>query len=130
LGLGIGIRTYHRQANAQVFWEYTGRCEKIMESFPPESLSTRLSLAGEPPTQSQRLSLAVIRYFDLCSEEFYLCKKGYLSKNVWRIWETELSRMLKSPLLMREWKQLQQEFQSYQEFRNFVEMIQSQDGKQ
>ena len=124
-GLVVAIRTYKRQTNAQIFLEYTGRYEKIMESFPANSLQSRLMLEGNPPNESQELSLAVLKYLNLCSEEYYLYRKGYLAKDVWTIWESELVRTLRSPLVLREWKRLEHEFESYPEFKGFVESTQS-----
>jgi hypothetical protein len=56
----------------------------------------------------------------MSSEEFYLWKKKYVADEVWKIWEDELIRILQSPLLRREWQELESEFQSYPEFLEFV----------
>jgi hypothetical protein len=123
-GLVFGIRTYKRQSNAQIFIEYTGRYEKIMESFPPQAISARLDSEGSPPEESQELTLAALKYLNLCSEEFYLCKRKYLSKDVWLIWEVELKKTLSSPLYCREWPKLKVEFEAFPEFLAYIENIQ------
>ena len=92
-----------------------------MESFPPEARPARLSLEGKMPDHSEGLSISILRYLNLCSEEYYLCKRGYLSKELWEIWEDELKRTLNSPLFVREWKDLRNEFLSYPEFLEFVD---------
>ncbi len=66
----------------------------------------------------------MLRYLNLCSEEFYLYKKKYLSSHIWRIWEAELKRTLSSPLVLREWAGLREEFRSYPEFLEYVERAQ------
>jgi len=78
-GLYKGIQNYKRQANAQIFLAYTERYEKIMETFPSEALFARLSLDGKPPEPNEKLTIAVLRYLNLCSEEFYLCNRKYLA---------------------------------------------------
>jgi hypothetical protein len=95
-----------------------------MDSFPPGCRGTRLDSEGEPPESCEELTLAVLRYLNLCSEEFYLCRQGYLAKDVWDIWEAELKRTLASPLLRREWKQIKYEFSAYPEFSSFVDLAQ------
>jgi hypothetical protein len=95
-----------------------------MNRFPQEALRARLNLSVEPPEKSDELSLAVLRYLNLCSEEFYLCKQKYLSNHVWGIWEAELKRTLSSPLFVREWEGLREEFRSYPEFLAYVEQAQ------
>lgn len=121
VALGSGLRTYRRQANAQVFLEYTGRYQRTMESFPSSARRARFDLEAPPPPPSEDLTLAVLRYLNLCSEEFYLCTRGYLSKDVWAIWEAELRRTLRSPLVRREWQSLRGEFESYPEFVQYVD---------
>jgi hypothetical protein len=122
----LGVVLYRRQCNVQVFLEYTKRYADIMNMFPSEGRKARLDLFGEPPPESDELSLSVLRYLNLCSEEFYLCKKKYLSCHVWKIWEAELKRTLSSTLVVREWTRLREEFQAYPEFLEYVETAQRQ----
>ncbi len=124
-GLIFGVKTYKRQSNAQIFLEYTGRYERVMESFPAKAMSSRLSSEGEPPEESEMLTLAVLKYLNLCSEEFYLWKKKYLSKDIWQIWEAELKRTLSSPLYCREWPKIRVEFEAFPEFLKYIEEIQA-----
>ena len=121
VGLVIGVVVYRRQMNAQLFLEYTRRYEQIMESFPANA---RLSLNEKLPKSSKALTFCVLKYLNLSSEEFYLCRKYYLSKSIWSIWEKELKRTLRSPLLRREWDKLRTEFESYPAFSRYVEETQ------
>ena len=124
VGLIAGIRVYRRQMNAQVFIEYTKRYENVLSSFPQEAQKVRLDLTGKPPDPSKEITKSVLRYLNLCSEEFYLWNQGYLSKKIWQIWEAELKRTLQSPLLKREWDELKKEFEAYPEFSDYVDQIQ------
>jgi len=111
---------HRRQMNAEVFMKYAERYEQIMSSFPEDAFRARFSMSEELPPQSAQLTLAVLRYLNMSSEEFYLWKKKYVADEVWKIWEDELIRILQSPLLRREWQELESEFQSYPEFLEFV----------
>lgn len=121
----VALIAYKRQTNAQLFLAYTSRYQEVMDSFPPGCRGSRLDSYGEPPSPSEDLTLAVLRYLNLCSEEFYLCREGYLSKGVWNIWEAELKRTLASPLVRREWALIKNEFAAYPEFLDFVDLAQS-----
>ena len=121
VGLIVGVVVYRRQMNAQLFLEYTRRYEQIMESFPTDA---RLSLNEKLPKSSRELTFCVLKYLNLSSEEFYLRRKHYLSKPIWSIWEKELKRTLRSPLLRREWGKLRNEFESYPTFSRYVEETQ------
>lgn len=116
----LSIRNTQRQMNAQMVMKYAERYEKIMDSFPQEAFRLRFDLDSELPP-SQELTICVLKYLNLCSEEFYLRKNGYIAKDVWSIWEDELIRTLRSRLFRREWESLRDEFVSYPEFSDFVE---------
>lgn len=121
VGVWIGVRIYRRQMNAQIFMAYAERYERIMESFPDFHLRFDID---NPPPESEQLSLCVLKYLNLSSEEFYMWKSKYLDDDVWNIWEHELKRMLQSRLIEREWPKLRKEFESYRAFLEFVEKAQ------
>jgi hypothetical protein len=113
-----------KQANIQAFLTYTERFEKVMAAFPPEACQARFDLEQTLPPQSEDLTGAVLRYLNLTSEEFYLWKRGYLDTQIWRIWEKEIQRMLRSPLFRREWPELVTEFVSFKDFVDYVRNVQ------
>lgn len=123
-GVIWGVKSYRDQMNAQLFLEFTKRFEEVMQSFPKNVWSSRLDIEGKPPAKSKALSLSVLRYLNLCSEEYYLRQKGWLYKETWEIWERELIRTLQTPLFYREWKTLSKEFESYPEFKEYVDNAQ------
>lgn len=120
-GLVQNNRVHKRQSNAQIFLEYTGRYERIMSDYPDGAFEARLDAGEALPDPSEALSMVVLRYLNLCSEEFYLWRRGFLSADIWGIWEAELRRMIRSPLVRREWIQLRSEFESYPEFVRYVD---------
>jgi hypothetical protein len=116
-------RKYQRkQWNFDAFTYYTGRYEQIMSSFPEYMLRFKLD---QQVQQTESLSLSALKYLNMTSEEYYLLEKGYLNKKVWEIWLPEIKRTLKTPLFIQQWKRLKREFESYPEFSDFVEKIQS-----
>lgn len=118
------IETYKGQMNAQVFTECNNRYDQIITAFPRDAWDARFNLDTSLPKQSMELTLCVLRYLNLSSEEFYLYRRGYLQGDVWKMWEGELLRTLRSPLVRREWKTLRSEFVSYPEFACYVEEAQ------
>jgi hypothetical protein len=124
LSLIYTINNYRRQATMQVLIKYTERYEHILDQFPQDALEARFDAKVLPP-QSAQLKLCVLKYLNLCSEEYYLREHGYLAKSVWRIWERDLKRIIGSPLCQREWLSLRPEFVSHPDFLEYVEHIQS-----
>src|SRR5205085_11922367 len=95
-----------------------------ISSLPVDAWAARFELDTALPAPSKELTLCVLRYLNLSSEEFYLYRGGYLRRDVWVMWEGELKRTLRSPLLAREWRTLKSEFVSYPEFARYVEEVQ------
>jgi hypothetical protein len=104
--------------------KYTERYERILEQFPETALAARFDSRALPPESSQ-LRLCVLKYLNLCSEEFYLRTQGYLPEALWSIWEVDLKRIIGSPLLQREWPYLRTEFLSHRPFLQYVERVQA-----
>ena len=115
-GLAFGVRVYKCQMNAQLFLEYTRRYEAILDQLPLEARMARLRIDGEPPDGSPELTTVALKYLNLCSKEFYLCERGYLSRDIWNIWEDEMRRTVRSPLFRRERAMLRNEFGSATSF--------------
>jgi hypothetical protein len=121
----VMVQTYKGQMNAQIFIDLNQRYDDICKDFPRDAWTSRFNLESVLPEPSDELTLCMLRYLNLSSEEFYLYKRKYIRREVWKIWEGELLRTLRSPLLRREWKILASEFISYPEFFNYVEEIQN-----
>ena len=121
----FAIWSFRRQMNCNIFLTYTRRYEEIIGSFPAAALESRLKLGEALPQPSEALSVCILKYLNLCSEEFALYQKGYLAKDIWKMWEAELVRTLRSPLLQREWKRLRAEFKADPLFFAFVEATQA-----
>ena len=115
-----------RQWNFNAFTHYTKRYDDIMGEFPNQGYTLRFDLE-HPVTSNQEVRLAVLKYLNMTSEEYYLWRDKYLDEKVWQIWVPEIKRTLKTPLFQREWQHLKGEFKSYKKFSDFVEQVQSEE---
>jgi hypothetical protein len=120
----VMVQTYKGQMNAQIFSDMNQRYDEISKDFPRNAWQSRFLLDTVLPSPSEELTICALRYLNLSSEEFYLYKRKYIRKEVWKIWEGEMIRTLRSPLFRREWKTLAHEFSSYPEFYQYIEDIQ------
>lgn len=112
-------RTFRQSAELQAFLNLTARYEDIVGELPHEA---RLEDTWGPDIDSE---FAIrLRYLNLCSEEYYLMKKGLLSSRVWEIWEAEIRRALGSRPYQDAWQVLHSQFQSYPAFSEFVAQCQ------
>jgi len=63
------------------------------------------------------------RYFDLCSEEFYLKeKKKWIETELWREWEIGIKYMSK-PAFREAWKKIRNEEDYYTGFVQFMDEV-------
>ena len=123
--IGVLVAMYHfrRQMNVNIFVEYTKRYDAIMDKFPDEAFATRIN-SEILPEESSALTMACLKYLNLCSEEFHLYSEKLTSPKVWDMWDDEIKRVLRSPMFKREWKKLENEFKSFPDFITFVENAQ------
>jgi hypothetical protein len=121
----VMIQTYKGQMNAQIFSDMNQRYDEISKDFPKAAWESRFHLDTALPAEGDELTLCALRYLNLSSEEFYLYKRKYIRREVWKMWEGEILRTLRSPLFRREWKILASEFASYPEFIRYVDEVQN-----
>lgn len=116
---------FRKQMNADIFMTFTSRYESIVLAFPPQLRFSRFDKPDEAIVLSEEVLLGILRYLNLCSEEFYLQKAGLLDMSIWSIWEDELIKTLRSRTVVAAWNELSREFSSYPEFVKFVEATQA-----
>ena len=121
----FGLWSFGKQMNCQVFLAYNERYEKIIRAFPPGALESRLRLGEKLPERSEELSVCILRYLNLCSEEFFLYRKGFLSKKIWAVWNRKSRGCYEVPVMRREWQRIRIEFKAYPDFFAFVEKVQA-----
>jgi hypothetical protein len=128
-GLVFATRTFRHQMNVQLFLAFTERYGKALDAFPPEARQARLHPSAEPPPDSPELRKCVLRYLNLCSEEYHLYRHGYIARPVWEMWETKMKQAIRSKLFRRAWADLADEFNDHPEFGEFVQQVQAEGVK-
>lgn len=81
----------NKRHKLQFFTEYTRRYQDIILRMP------------EDPSDPQFLKYMQL-YFGLCSEEFYLYKKGLIDKNVWDLWVDGMALTMKKRSFKTAWQ--------------------------
>lgn len=106
--LRFATRSFKEQMNAQVYLAYTERYEKLMADCPPDFRTTMLdlNLSEVEGKDRDRIKVCLLRYLNLCSEEFHLMQTGYLASEVWGIWRQELEWTLRKRLYLSGWPEL------------------------
>lgn len=125
-GLMFAVTSFRRTMYSNILINYSQKFEKIMEELPREIFLPPSEPPRPLPPRSDDLTLTCIKYFNLTLEELWLRKNGYFPRDLWDFWEKDIKNLLASPLMVREWRSIRENFGGYQEFYNFVEEAQEQ----
>jgi hypothetical protein len=125
--LRFAADTFRKQMNAQMYLAYNERYERLMADCPPDFRTTLLNIKDSEVElkDRDRIKVWMLRYLNLCSEEFHLMKTGCLAPEVWGLWSQELESKLRKPLFVSGWSDLRHEFKSFPEFLKYVDGLQS-----
>lgn len=120
------LRGIETQLRVQSFLSFTGRYNEIVRDLPIDVLGgggSGIALGGILDEKERaRILVGIKRYFDLCSEEYFLRHEGMLKEPEWSEWERFLSANLGREIVMEVWRLI--EGDGYSEgFRKHVELL-------
>lgn len=118
--LVITIRQFRKQLQLNFFADYTKRYQEIILNFPERVNEDGFIISDQPPEVRDRTLRYMRAYFDLCSEEYYLWRKGNLDNDTWKEWETGIKFAFSKPAFKEAWSTLQLDTIYYGEFSKFV----------
>jgi len=123
----IALRNNTRQLGAQIFLSYSDRIHKLRLSLPHDYYDSRLA-GGADGVLNPETRRFVIEILQLVFELHALKRHGYVDKQIWRVWEPDIDRLLRSPAVRREWPSLEREFATHPKFVTWVEQRQGSAG--
>lgn len=101
------------------FADYTKRYQEIILHFPENINTDNFDLSKEVNRDQIMRYLRV--YFDLCSEEFFLHRNGYIDDKVWKEWEAGMVFAFNKPAFIQAWDVIKTDTGFYTEFGDFVD---------
>lgn len=116
----VGILSVRSQLQEQVVLEYTGRFSAIIGSLPYGALEISFEVNRSIGADDWNQTLKVVhQYFDLCSEELKLSKRGRVPRSVWEDWTQGIVAAMKNPLCQTALKE-ERFAAGYQDLRKFL----------
>ena len=114
------IWNFRKQLQLNFFAEYTKRYQEIFLNFP-ESINQE-DFDFEKLSEGERSkTLRYMRvYFDLCSEEYFLWKSGYIDKKTWKEWESGIKYAFSKIAFRLGWARVKMDSIFYKDFSLFV----------
>ncbi len=123
LGIFVALRNQHRQLNAQMFIEFSGRFQELLRLFPTEAWLANRNPSQPLPPSSQELTDCTLFTIQFIADIYYLHKGGYISKPLWMLWEREIKNTLSGPLFQREWDGVAAEFANNRDFLQYINAL-------
>jgi hypothetical protein len=97
------------QSVVNIFVTYTQRFMELEKERP------NFEICGNDKVDSY-----MTQYFNLCSEEYYLFKKNYIEKDVWKFWKEGMHQEMNEKFHQSEWEKLNAKYN--EDFRKFFNM--------
>src|ERR1700675_56191 len=82
LGIFVALRNQHRQLNAQMFIEFSGRFQELIRLFPTEAWLANRNPSQPLPPSSQELTECTLYCFQLIADGYHGRQGGYISKKL------------------------------------------------
>ena len=119
-----GLLLNVRSIQTTVALEFMKRFEGLEREFP-ELIDRSKWDAGKlaTPEQKERFLRFFKLYLNLCSEEYSLHENGRISRDIWRVWKSEIVSNLSTPAAKLAWTDLRSAFASHPTFSRFVDKI-------
>jgi hypothetical protein len=106
-----------------MFIEFSGRFQALLRLFPTEAWLANRNPSQPLPPSSKELTDCTLYCIQFIADVFYLNKGGYISKQLWMLWEREIKRTLSGPVIQREWETVAAEFADNGDFLQYIEKL-------
>ena len=127
LGVAIALFANRQQVNTQIFLALVSQYDDLLGSSSA-GLWDSLHSENNLPEQSSELTSWTLRYYTHLALIFVLHESGVVPGKLWKLNLPVMERRLRTPVFIREWKLLQNEFEHLPDFASFVSDIQHRKG--
>src|ERR1700723_1937565 len=100
LGIFVALRNQHRQLNAQMFIEFSGRFQELLRLFPTEAWLANRNPSQPLPNTSRELTDCTLYAMQFIADVYYLHRGGYIARKLWMFW----GREIKNKITGRAWR--------------------------
>lgn len=119
-GLWQSAKIHRQTTDAQIFLELTARfnsLEELQKFLAHDDLDKHYK-------KSPLIDGMAYSYFDLLSQEYHLNQINVLSDSVWKMWQDDIKRIVKSQLMRGAWQDtVHDRYAHHSEFVQYVESL-------
>ena len=120
VALFFTVRSFQKQLQLNFFSEYTRRYQEITLNLPESINEEDFDYDSLSPDIKDKTMRYMRAYFDLCSEEYFLKRKGSIDNETWSEWETGMKFAFSKSAFQQAWKMLQLDTIYYGDFSKLV----------
>lgn len=120
IALLFTVLSFKKQLQLNFFSEYTRRYHEIVLNFPISFNADDFDYGSLTPEDRDKALRYVRAYFDLCSEEYFLKRKGHIDSETWKEWEAGMRLAFSKTAFLEAWEILHLDSTYYSEFAKFV----------
>ena len=121
IGILVALRNQRRQLHTQMYIELSKGFQEMLRSFPAEAWLANANPSRPMPPPSREVTESTLYALQFVANVYYVHKGGYLSADLWKLWERAISKTLAGRIFQREWETLSAEFVYSQDFVNYID---------
>jgi hypothetical protein len=114
-GLVVAVLIHRVQLKTQIFLALYAQYDELLKNS-----SAQFWLSAPPgtelPERTEDVVISMMRFCTLVSLTYLLFREHRIPKRMWELMLRSAERRFRSPLFMREWEHLRDEFESFPEF--------------
>jgi hypothetical protein len=114
-GLVVAVLIHRVQLKTQIFLTLYAQYDELLKN---SSAQFWVSVPSETelPERTEDVVIFMMRFCTLVSLTYLLFREHRIPKRMWELMLRSAERRFRSPLFMREWEHLRDEFESFPEF--------------
>lgn len=120
------IETTHnvnRDYWVNIYFEYNRRFSEILRNLPSDFRDPTFDFKKLKDKELDDFSRNMIIYFNLCLEEFYLNKRGWIETNIWEGWKAGIKNYMRLRSFKDAWESMKNNDCYTEDFRKFMDKI-------
>lgn len=119
----MSIRYSRKNQWVQIFFEYTRRYAEIIEDFPETINELSFDFGQLEGGLRDKTMRTMRRYFDMCSEQYWLQKERYIPQKIWKEWKDGMKTAFNKTAFRTAWAKISKDQRYPGSFIQFVEEL-------
>jgi|GEM_PF-5879723 len=119
LGVVVAVWSHRKATYAQIVVHYSERFERLLD----ELLHAMHVAREEPYEDPSKVPLPFVKYFNLTYEEWYMARKRYFPRGLWKLWIEDITVLVQEPVVRRAWEALRPTFERQPRFQAFLDAL-------